>query len=52
MRITLIRPRFAEGYQTSCGWSLATYLAYNPLFRGELLKKHGMTLGYRGYERT
>jgi len=32
-------------------WSLATYLAYNPLFRGEMLKKHGMTLGYRGYER-
>ena len=33
-------------------WSLATYLAYNPLFRGEMLKKHGMTLGYRGYERA
>ncbi len=32
-------------------WSLATYFAYNPLFRDELLKKHGMKLGYRGQER-
>jgi radical SAM superfamily enzyme YgiQ (UPF0313 family) len=32
-------------------WSLATYFAYNPLFRDEMLKKHGMTLGYRGLER-
>jgi radical SAM superfamily enzyme YgiQ (UPF0313 family) len=32
-------------------WSLATYLAFNPLFRDELLKKHGMMLGYRGQER-
>ena len=32
-------------------WSLATYLAYNPLFRDEMLKKHGMVLGYRGIER-
>lgn len=32
-------------------WSLLTYAAYNPLFRDEMLKKHGMTLGYRGYER-
>jgi len=32
-------------------WSLATYFAYNPLFRDELLKKHGMQLGYRGFER-
>jgi radical SAM superfamily enzyme YgiQ (UPF0313 family) len=31
--------------------SLATYFAYNPLFRGELLKKHAMQLGYRGCER-
>jgi radical SAM superfamily enzyme YgiQ (UPF0313 family) len=31
--------------------SLATYFAYNPLFRRELLKKHGMMLGYRGIER-
>lgn len=33
-------------------WSLLTYLAYNPLFRDEMLKKHGMKLGYRGYERN
>lgn len=32
--------------------SLLTYFAYNPLFRGELLKKHDMMLGYRGRERT
>ena len=32
-------------------WSVATYLAYNPLFRDEMLEKHGMTLGYRGSER-
>ncbi len=32
-------------------WSVLTYLAYNPLFRDEMLKKHGMVLGYRGYER-
>lgn len=31
--------------------SLMTYFAYNPLFRGEMLKKHGMMLGYRGFER-
>jgi len=31
-------------------WSLLTYFAYNPLFRGELLKKHAMSLGYRGLE--
>lgn len=31
--------------------SLLTYFAYNPLFRDEMLKKHGMTLGYRGLER-
>jgi radical SAM superfamily enzyme YgiQ (UPF0313 family) len=28
-------------------WSLATYFAYNPLFRRELFKKHGMVLGYQ-----
>ncbi|HNV69031.1 MAG TPA: radical SAM protein [Candidatus Ozemobacteraceae bacterium] len=28
-------------------WSLATYVAYNPLFRRELFKKHGMVLGYQ-----
>ncbi len=28
-------------------WSFATYFAYNPLFRRELFKKHGMVLGYR-----
>lgn len=27
-------------------WSFATYFAYNPLFRRELFKKHGMKLGY------
>jgi radical SAM superfamily enzyme YgiQ (UPF0313 family) len=32
-------------------WSVLTYFAYNPLFRGELLKKHEMMLGYRGLER-
>lgn len=32
-------------------WSLATYTAYNPLFRDEMLKKHNLMLGYRGYER-
>jgi len=32
-------------------WSFATYLAYNPLFRRELLKKDRMLLGYRGLER-
>ncbi len=32
-------------------WSLLTYFAYNPLFRDEMLKKHKMILGYRGYER-
>ncbi len=32
-------------------WSLLTYFSYNPLFRDELLKKHGMKLGYRGLER-
>ncbi len=32
-------------------WSLLTYFAYNPLFRDEMLKKHGMMLGYRGFER-
>lgn len=31
-------------------WSLATYFAYNPLFRDEMLKKHRMELGYRGFE--
>ncbi len=31
--------------------SLLTYFAYNPLFRSEMLKKHGMLLGYRGIER-
>jgi hypothetical protein len=31
-------------------WSLLTYFAYNPLFRDEMLKKHGMLLGYRGFE--
>lgn len=34
------------------GWSLLTYFAYNPLFRDEMLKKHGMPLGYRGFERA
>jgi radical SAM superfamily enzyme YgiQ (UPF0313 family) len=34
------------------GWSFATYLSYNPLFRDEMLKKHGMVLGYRGIERS
>lgn len=33
-------------------WNLATYFAYNPLFRDEMLKKHGMVLGYRGQERA
>ncbi len=33
-------------------WSLLTYFAYNPLFRDEMKKKHGMMLGYRGYERA
>jgi len=33
-------------------WSLLTYFAYNPLFRDEMLKKHGMLLGYRGFERS
>lgn len=32
-------------------WSFVTYFAYNPLFRDEMLKKHGMMLGYRGKER-
>ena len=32
-------------------WSFMTYFAYNPLFRDEMLKKHGMMLGYRGLER-
>jgi radical SAM superfamily enzyme YgiQ (UPF0313 family) len=32
-------------------WSIATYIAYNPLFRDEMLRKHGMMLGYRGLER-
>ena len=27
-------------------WSIATYFTYNPLFRRELFKKHGMVLGY------
>ncbi len=27
-------------------WSLVTYFTYNPLFRRELYKKHGMRLGY------
>ncbi len=31
--------------------SLITYFAYNPLFRNEMKKKHGMMLGYRGLER-
>ncbi len=33
-------------------WSALTYFAYNPLFRRELLAKHGMMLGYRGLERS
>ena len=33
-------------------WNLLTYFAYNPLFRDEMLKKHGMFLGYRGFEYT
>ncbi len=33
-------------------WSLLSYAAYNPLFRNEMLKKHGMVLGYRGAERS
>lgn len=33
-------------------WSVLTYFAYNPLFRDEMLKKHGMKLGYRGFERA
>ncbi|MBP7635612.1 B12-binding domain-containing radical SAM protein [Candidatus Ozemobacteraceae bacterium] len=28
-------------------WSVITYFSYNPLFRRELFKKHGMVLGYR-----
>ena len=32
-------------------WSFMTYFAYNPLFRDEMIKKHGMMLGYRGLER-
>jgi radical SAM superfamily enzyme YgiQ (UPF0313 family) len=32
--------------------SFVTYLAYNPLFRDEMSKKHGMMLGYRGLERS
>ncbi len=32
-------------------WNLLHYFAYNPLFRDEMVKKHGMTLGYRGVER-
>ncbi|MDH5656847.1 MAG: radical SAM protein, partial [Spirochaetia bacterium] len=31
--------------------SLVTYFMYNPIFRDELKKKHGMMLGYRGEER-
>ncbi len=31
-------------------WNLLTYFAYNPLFRDEMLKKHGMVLGYQGFE--
>jgi radical SAM superfamily enzyme YgiQ (UPF0313 family) len=32
-------------------WSFITYFSYNPLFRDEMIKKHGMMLGYRGQER-
>jgi radical SAM superfamily enzyme YgiQ (UPF0313 family) len=32
-------------------WSLITYFAYNPLLRDEIVKKHGMILGYGGLER-
>ena len=32
--------------------NLVTYLMYNPLFRNEMKKKSGMTLGYRGYEKN
>jgi len=31
-------------------WNFLTYFAYNPLFRDEMLKKHRMELGYRGFE--
>lgn len=46
--------RRATDRKTNCKdpWSLLTYFAYNPLFRDEMLKKHGMTLGYRGFERS
>lgn len=31
--------------------NLAAYFMYNPIFRDEMKKKHGMKLGYRGLER-
>jgi radical SAM superfamily enzyme YgiQ (UPF0313 family) len=45
--------RRATDRKTNCKdlWSILIYLAYNPLFRDEMLKKHGMMLGYRGFER-
>jgi radical SAM superfamily enzyme YgiQ (UPF0313 family) len=45
--------RRASDRKTNCKnlSSLLTYAAYNPLFRNEMLKKHGMVLGYRGRER-
>lgn len=33
-------------------WSLITFFAYNPLLRDEIVKKHGMKLGYDGLERN
>lgn len=45
--------RRAAEPRTNCKdpWSVLMYLAYNPLFRDEMKKKHGMVLGYRGFER-
>lgn len=49
---SIFRRAFDRKTNMKDAWSLATYFSYNPLFRDEMLKKHGMVLGYRGIERT
>lgn len=44
--LNIIRRAFDFKTNAKDLWSIATYLAYNPLFRRELFKKHGMKLGY------
>ncbi len=44
--VSIIKPALDFKTNAKDLWSFATYFAYNPLFRRELFKKHGMKLGY------